>query len=187
MSTILDEIEKRRAHRGISEKTISRDIVERIMKAATLAPSCFNNQPWRFLACLSPDSLARMKETLTEGNYWAKKSPFIVAACTKPSLDCRLNEGRDYAFFGLGLAVENLVLQAVREGLIAHPIAGFKPETVKKTFSIPRDFVVVTLIIIGFPGDPAHLNESHKKMEVSLRDRKPLNEVIAYDSWTIVS
>ena len=43
------EIETRRARRGLNEKAIPEDVLARIMTAATYAPSCFNNQPWRFL------------------------------------------------------------------------------------------------------------------------------------------
>ena len=46
MSKIVPEIETRRA---LSEEPVPEDVLARIMTAATYAPSCFNNQPWRFL------------------------------------------------------------------------------------------------------------------------------------------
>ena len=46
---LIPEIIQRRAKRALSEKKIPQDIVDRIMKATTFAPSCSNNQPWRFL------------------------------------------------------------------------------------------------------------------------------------------
>ena len=49
MSRILEEIEIRRVRRALSEKPVPGDALARNMTAATCAPSCFNNQPWRFL------------------------------------------------------------------------------------------------------------------------------------------
>ena len=49
VSRILEEIEIRRVRRALSEKPVPGDALARNMTAATYAPSCFNNQPWRFL------------------------------------------------------------------------------------------------------------------------------------------
>jgi nitroreductase len=98
-------------------------------------------------------------------------------------LGCQLNDRRDYAFFDCGLATENLVLQAVKEGLYAHPIAGFNPLAVKEKFNIPADFIVITLVAVGYPGDDASLNEKHRQLEHGPRIRKPESEVICYDAW----
>ena len=114
----------------------------------------------------------------------ARKSPLIVLVLTEPDLDCRLSDRRDYSFFSTGLAVENLVLQAVGEGLIAHPIAGFKPEGIKDALGIPQELVLLTLVVVGYPGDEAHLNEKHIALEHSPRDRKPPEEVIHYEHWS---
>jgi hypothetical protein len=49
MSKIVPEIETRRARRALREEPVPEEVLARIMTAATYAPSCFNNQPWRFL------------------------------------------------------------------------------------------------------------------------------------------
>jgi nitroreductase len=183
VSEVVREIELRRARRALSDKAISKATIERIMTAATWAPSCFNNQPWRFVVVERRAELERVKEFLAGGNYWAKKSPLIVLVLTQADLDCRLSDRRDYAFFSTGLAVENMVLQAVREGLIAHPIAGYKPEAIKEALGVPAELVLLTLVIIGYPGDESHLNEKHIALEHSSRSRKPPGEVIRYNRW----
>ncbi len=183
MAGLLHEIETRRAKRALSEKKIPKEVVKRIMTAATYAPSCFNNQPWRFMVVTEEKRLEDMNAALSGGNYWAKKAPVIVAVITKPDLDAQLSDRRDYALLGCGLAMENLVLQAFKEGLIAHPMAGFDPFVVKERFSIPEEFIVIALIAIGCPGEESHLSEKHLKMEHSPRERKPEPEVISYNAW----
>ncbi len=179
---LLKEIEERRALRALSPEPVPEDQIERILQAAHLAPSCFNHQGWRFVA-VSGEPLAALKEALTEGNKWATRAPLIVAAATKPSLDCRLDEGRDYAAFDLGLAVMNLVLQATHEGLVAHPIAGYAPKKVRAVLGIPEDYVVQALIIIGKRGTDELLSDWQKQRETGPRERKPLEEAAFRDRW----
>jgi nitroreductase len=182
-SEILREIAIRRARRALSEKPIPEEVLARIMTAATYAPSCFNNQPWRFLVVNREQELAIVKDNLSRGNYWARKAPVIVLVFTKPDLDCRLSDRRDYAFFSTGLAVESMMLQAASEGLIAHPIAGYKPAPLKEAFGVDSDMILLTLVIIGYPGDEAHLSDEHRQLEHSARDRKPEEQVIMYNRW----
>lgn len=185
MPELLKEIDNRRANRAMSDEQIPAATMARIMTAATLAPSCFNNQSWRFVVINESAALDKAREALTEGNYWAKKAPALVVVVTKNDLDCRLSEGRDYALFDCGLATQNLLLQALKEGVYAHPMAGFDPVVVKKAFDIPDEYVVITLVALGFPGSDAHLSEKHVKGETSPRDRKPEQEVISYNAWAL--
>jgi nitroreductase len=187
MGEIIREIEIRRARRALSDRAIPENVVRRILHAATLAPSCSNNQPWRFIAVKEPEGLAKARNTLSGGNYWAKPAPLIMIASTREDLDCRLSDDRNYALLGLGLAVENLILQSFKEGLIAHPIAGFNPLKIKEAFSIPKDFTVIVLIIIGYPGDEDHLSEKHRKDEHAERTRLEESKVISYETWTFES
>ena len=183
MSGLIREIKMRRANRALSEKKIPSEVVGRIMTAATYAPSCFNNQSWRFIVVTKEEGLNEIHAALPEANYWVKKAPMVVVVATRLDLGCQLNDRRDYAFFDCGLATENLVLQAVKEGLYAHPIAGFNPLAVKEKFNIPEDFIVITLVAVGYPGDNASLNEKHRQLEHGPRVRKPESEVISYNVW----
>jgi nitroreductase len=183
MAGIIPEIEKRRARRALGNKPIPPEIITRIMNAAVLAPSCANNQPWRFVVVHREPSLAQVKTAFSDGNYWAKQAPLIIAVCTRANLDCLPPDGRQYALFDTGLAAQNCILQAVKEGLVAHPIAGFAPEAVRRTLGIPADVTVITLIIVGYPGDTSTLNQKHREAENTERVRLPQHKVIMYNTW----
>ncbi len=183
MSGLLKEIEERRAKRAFSEKKIPIDVQNRLMTASTYAPSCFNSQPWRFMIVTEQDGLAKLHSSLTEGNYWAKKAPLQIVVATKTSFDAKLSDNREYALFGCGLAAENLLLQAIKEGLYAHPIAGFDPLVVKKAFNIPEDYIVINIIAVAYPGPLDGLSEKHISAEQSERNRKPEEMVICRNNW----
>ncbi len=180
---ILSAIMNRRAARALASDPIPHDDIEEIVSAGTLAPSCYNNQPWRIIAVTKPEILEQVKEALAPGNAWAKKAPLILVLATRPCDDCRLDEGRDYAHFDLGLCAMNIMLQATHLGYIAHPIAGFTPKKVRQKLSIPQDYDIVTLIIVGKKGNADNLEPWQQTAETAPRERKPLNEVVFYNTW----
>jgi nitroreductase len=184
MKGLLKEIEERRANRAIREDKLEADIINRLMTAATYAPSCFNSQPWRFMVVTEKESLGKVHSSLTGGNYWAQKAPLIVVVATKTSFDAKLSDNREYALYGCGLAAENLLLQAIKEGLYAHPMAGFDPLVIKEAFEIPEDYIVINLIAVGYPGSLEGLSEKHIAAEASERKRKPKEEVICENRWS---
>ena len=85
--------------------------------------------------------------------------------------------------FDTGMASLGLMLQATREGLYAHPMAGFDPMKVRERFSVGPETRVITMIALGHPGPVDGLNESHRESETSERSRKPLDEVVFRNAW----
>ena len=185
--TVLPELVERRARRALAADPIAEEIVSRLLEAATLPPSCFNSQPWRIVA-VSGERLAEVRAALSENNKWALRAPLIAVFATRPALDCRLDAGRDMALFDLGQSALAFMLQATREGLYAHPIAGFAPAKVAKAVDLPEDFVIATLVIVGRPGDESLLSERQVSGEHDARQRRPLGEVAFRDrfgeAWT---
>lgn len=172
-------IELRRAKRALSEDKVSDEQLEILLKAAHLAPSCANKQPWRFIVVRSQDTLTKLHESLSGGNYWMKKAPVLIVVHSKKDMDCQLSDNRDYFLFDLGQAVAFLQIQATQMGLVAHPVAGFDPIIVKELLSIPQEHVVITIIAVAYPtGDLSKLSEKHQTAELSERDRQPLENVV---------
>ena len=183
MSEILKPIENRRARRALSDRPIPRKTAETLLRAAHLAPSCFNNQPWRLIAVDDPETLTAIKNAMPGANYWAGPSPLIVAIASRRDLDCALSDSRDYFLFGCGMAIGNLMTQATEMELIAHPIAGYKPTVVKEILGIPAEYTLITLVIVGHPGDVDQLSEKHRAIELGPRDRKPLDQVVSWNRF----
>ncbi|MFC2078360.1 nitroreductase family protein [Candidatus Bipolaricaulota bacterium] len=184
---LISAIKNRRTRRAITAQPIDRETLELLFQAAHLAPSCSNNQPWRFVIVEDAAVLGEVKEHLTGGNYWVKASPCIVAAASRGDLDCQIPDGREYYLFGCGVAAMNLMLQATELGLIAHPIAGFKSKAVEEVLQIPGDFTLIALIVLGHPTDDhSALSEKHQIEETAPRDRHPLPDVISWNRFNLV-
>jgi len=184
VSEVLKSIALRYARRSLSDEPITRQTAELLLRAAHLAPSCANNQPWRFIAVDDPGVLDRVKEHLSGGNYWAKPSPLIIAVASRPDLDCRIPDGREYYAFGCGMAAMNLMLQATELGLIAHPIAGFRQAPIRAVLEIPDSYQLITLVILGHTTeDHSGLSDKHRAEETLERTRRPLDEVVSWNRF----
>ncbi len=177
MFTSLTEIlNKRKASRAISSEKLNDEIINKLMSAAQLSASCFNNQPWRFLFLTEPSALEKGRKALSDGNSWAKTAPLLIAGFSKNDLDCQMKNGRNYYLFDLGMACQLILLQATELNLIARPMAGYSPQVIHEEFNIPTEWEVYVMIAVGYEGDISQLSEDLQKKSLAPRTRKPLAE-----------
>lgn len=179
-----EAIQKRRALRSLQHAEITDKLMEELARAAQLSPSCFNNQPWRFVFVTGDEQLQKIYETLSKGNDWAKKSNCIVAVCSGKDLDCIVKE-REYYLFDTGMAAAFLQLKATDLGLVTHPIAGFDATKAGKILEIPADMELITLIIIGAPTEniSPDLSEEMVNIEKNRPPRKNFSEFAFVDRY----
>lgn len=172
-----EAMENRRAYRSLVPVTIDSNMVTELAGAASLAPSCYNNQPWRFVFVYDAPKLSELKSSLAAGNEWALKASMIIAVFSKAKDDCVI-KNRSYHQFDTGLAAAHLILKATDMGLVAHPIAGYDEASAKKACAIPDDYTLITLIIVGKKDDHVHddLTPWQKESELHRPARKAFNE-----------
>ena len=179
---ILDEIMKRRSGRAFSDKPVSDEMLNSILEAARWAPSCANTQAWNFIVLKEPDVLAQAHESLSKGNAYAKVAPVMILVAAKEDGGCPAH-GLPYFTMDVGLAVENMLLQAVHLGLIGHPTAGWNEDQLKALTGIPAEYRIVTVVFIGYEGDPSMLDERLQEKEKAPRTRKELSEIVHWNGW----
>jgi nitroreductase len=141
-------VQKRRSYRGLDPVEITDAVVKQLAQSASLAPSCYNNQPWKFIFIRSKEKLEKMHAVLSKGNEWVHDASCIIAVMSKKDLDCVIKE-REYYLFDTGIAVGQMLLTATELGLVAHAIAGYAPDKAKKLLSIPDEWNLIALIAVG--------------------------------------
>ena len=153
-----------------------------VLEAARWAPSHGNTQPARFLVGRRGDeTYERIFELLSKRNKgWAHPAAVLLLACAATENEKGTVPMPEY---GVGLAAENLVLQAVAEGLVAHQMGGFNKEGAKLVFSLPLDVEPQTVIALGTLGSPDLLDEDRRAKELAPRRRKPLSEIAFTGEW----
>lgn len=177
-------IQERRSLRSLEPVKITREMVFEMASAIRLAPSCFNNQPWRFVFVIDPKKLQELFATLSPGNDWAKKASAIAAIFSKKEFDCVLKE-REYFQFDTGMATAFLLLKATEMGLVAHPIAGFDYQAVKTVLRLPAEMSLIALVIIGRKSETidASLSEKQKAMEPIRPERLAPEKFVWFDEY----
>lgn len=161
---VIKAINERRAYRSLKPAKITEELIRDLTRCAGLAPSCFNNQPSRFVFVHEPEALKNLHPALSQGNEWAHSASMIVVVFSKREDDCIIKD-REYHQFDCGLAVAFLLLRATELGLVAHPIAGFSPKKTKEILKIPDEYKVITLIMIGEHSETISPVLSEKQVE----------------------
>jgi nitroreductase len=181
---VIDAITTRRAYRSLAPVPITEELVRDLARCAQLAPTCFNNQPARFVFVYDPAVLEKMRVVFNKGNEWCWDASMIVAVLAEKESDCVIKE-REYYLFDTGIQTALLILRATELGLVAHPIAGYTPQKVREVLGIPDDMVVVTLVLVGRRAEAVNprLSEKQIEWEKNRPERLPLAQVAFFNRY----
>lgn len=167
-------------------KAVSHEQVIALLEAARWAPSCFGDQPWRFVVwnkASNPEAWQQAFDCLVPGNQaWVKDAPVLMLVCADTLFSHNQQPNR-WAQYDTGAAAENLCLQASALGLTAHQMGGFDASMAREKFNIPVQYTLMAMISVGHPADVATLSGDALARETAARKRKPLSELFFDSNW----
>jgi nitroreductase len=166
------------------DRPVPPEVIDRLLEAARWAPSSRNAQPWRYIVFDRRDgpALEKARACLNPGNrIWAGRAPLLLLAVAETvSAGGRINPK---AFHDLGLANENLMLQAIAMGLHCRPMGGFDHECARRSFGVPPEFEPAVMIAVGYPGNAADLPDEIRARESMPRDRRRVEAIAFLGAW----
>lgn len=170
--------------RALSPKKIEREVIATLFEAARWAPSCFNEQPWRYLFATQDDPAAfdALASLLVPGNAWAKNG-YLLALSVAHGVFERNGKPNPHAWHDVGAASENMFLQAAELGLYMHEMAGFDRERASALLASDARLEPVAMVAVGYPGDPAALVEAQRAGETAPRQRMPATGFVFEGTW----
>ena len=148
-----------------------------ILEAARLAPSAFNEQPWRFIFGKRGDeTFTQILNGLGEFNQtWARNSSVLVLFVGTKQ---RVNGDPHPSFkYDVGLAVSQGTLEAHHRGYVTHQMTGFNHDSMCKTFDLTT-LEPVVVVAIGKQADSDILPEQMAEREKAQSSRKSLTDLI---------
>lgn len=167
-------------------KPISEDDLTKIFEAARWAPSCFGDQPWRYIVFnryVDQTAWDKALNCLAKKNQlWAQNAPVLLLAVAHEKFSQNGKPNR-WAQYDTGAASENLCLQATALGFCAHQMGGFDLKKTQSEFNIPADFTPMAMIALGYQCTVDHLAEDFQEAEVAPRSRNPLNQHFFLGEW----
>lgn len=169
-----------------ANQSVSEAQVISLLEAARWAPSCFGDQPWRFVVCNKTNNLQAWQaafDSLVPGNQgWAVNAPVLLLICAD-TLFGHNDKPNKWAAYDTGAATENLCLQATADGLMAHQMGGFDAEKARAAFNVPARYQILAMVSIGYPAAIESLSGEAKERELAPRSRKPLGELFFNGQW----
>ena len=178
---VIELLRARHASRSFLDDPLPEEVVAELIEAVRLTPSCFNNQPWRYLFLSSPDAREKGRQALSKGNAWAGRAPLLVVGYTREEDDCVIPDGRKYHQFDLGMATMDLSLAATARGLVVRPFAGYSPATLKELFPdhLADPVQPLVMLAVGYLSENEdHLPPEKKGLERKPRARKDAGEIV---------
>lgn len=167
-------IASRWSPRAFSNQSPDKNQVYRLLQAAGMAPSAFNDQPWAFLVGFKGDDTWQMiLDVLVEFNQnWARQAPVLMLALGRTVASGNPSRSNPSWMYDAGQSVAYLTFQAAHEGLWVHQMGGFSAEKATAAFSVPDHWKVLTAIALGYMGDKATLPSDLAAIENGPKDRK---------------
>lgn len=191
--TLFDAIYTQRAIRSFRPDPIPREIVTRVVEAATKAPSGGNSQPWAFIAVQDPElrkqmavfardgfqkmyEMAKARQEPGDPPPFPRLRPMIEAFETIPVLivACLVNAPSQYG--SIFPAIQNLLLAARALNIGAALTTGWAMphnSEIKSLLRLPENVDPVAFIPLGYPD----------KERYGPTTRRPVDEVLHWDEW----
>jgi nitroreductase len=177
---ILELIISRQSDRKYSNKPVENEKLQRIIEAGRMAPSACNAQPWKFIIVTEPKLIGKIAEAasarLIDMNRFVAQAPLLlVMVREKPNMSSKVGgtiKNKDYSLIDIGIASENMCLQAKAEGLGSCMIGWFDERMLRKILSIPKSKRVELIITLGYS-----LSEQREKR------RKPADVTVSYNKY----
>jgi len=177
---ILELIVRRQSDRKYSKQPVEKEKLGRIIEAGRMAPSACNAQPWKFIVVDEPVLLGQIAEAasakLLGMNGFVGQAPLmIVVVREQPNFTSKIGatiKNKGYSLIDIGIASENICLQAEAEGLGSCMLGWFDEPQVQKILGIPKTKRVELIITIGYP-----MSEKREKK------RKPAEVTVSYNKY----
>jgi nitroreductase len=169
---VFEAVQKRKSSRRYEEKSVSKEVLDKILEAARFSPSAKNIQPWHFIVVTG----AEKRKVLSKGLYakFLSGTPAVIVLCGDQKAS------PDWYVVDVALAGENMVLAATSEGLGTCWVGSFDEKEVKALLFIPENLRVVALLAIGYAKEEAGISSRVIRF---IRRRKTFNEIVSWESY----
>jgi nitroreductase len=167
-------------------RPVPREHLLALAEAARWAPSCFGDQPWRYIVCdRSDDDSAwqRAFECLAEGNQsWARNAPVLMLAIAD-SLFVHNGKPNRWGQYDCGAASMSLCVQAAGMGLMVHQMGGFDPDRARASFAIPERYMPIAMIAVGYQMAEDDIPDELREREHAARERRAIGQSFFAGHW----
>ena len=174
-------VKQRFSARKYTGQPVKRELLEKCIEAARLAPSASNSQPWHFVLVDEPELVKKVAaetwdRVLSFNKFAQSAAAIVVMVMEKPKVITQLGgriKNKEYPLIDIGIAAEHFCLQATEEGLGTCMVGWFNEKPIKHLLNIPKNKTIGLLITVGYPNYNKQLQKK----------RKAFSEIVSYNSY----
>ena len=165
----IETIMTRTSIRSFTDRAVSADTVEMLLRAGMAAPTAVNLQPWHFVVVNDRAKIDELGGNGRQSQMW-HESPLVIVVCGNME---KAMEGVGQAFWvqDCSAATENILLAAHALGLGAvwtgcYPIEE-RVANISHVLGLPEHIVPLCAIVMGYPNENPQPKDKWKPENVS--------------------
>lgn len=165
----IETIMTRTSIRSFTDRAVSADTVEMLLRAGMAAPTAVNLQPWHFVVVNDRAKIDELGGNGRQSQMW-HESPLVIVVCGNME---KAMEGVGQAFWvqDCSAATENILLAAHALGLGAvwtgcYPIEE-RVANISQVLGLPEHIVPLCAIVMGYPNESSQPKDKWKPENVS--------------------
>ena len=188
-----DAIKTRRAIKKFDKNhKMDSNEIKFLMELAILSPTSYNQQNWRFVTVTDQnikDKISKAARNQAQpsdgslviilcgntnawqenlGRYWKnatkEREQLVINALRKKYSD-NLQNRRDEVMKSCGFAAQTIMLAAKQIGLDSCPMGGFEHDELAKIINLPKDHIIVMMVVVGKALEPSGPRGGQLKLE----------------------
>ena len=165
--------EERYSVRSFTDKAVTQEDLDKILKAGHVAPTACNIQPQRILVINSEEAITKLKGC-TKCHF---NAPTALLVCySKEACWKRRYDGANSGEIDASIVTTHMMLEAASIGVGTTWVMHFDPFAMQENFNIPENIKPMALLVMGYPANESEPIELHSKY-------RPIDEVVFYDTF----
>ncbi len=152
---MLELLIKRRSIRKFKPDIVEQDKIDKLVRAALLAPSSRRINPWQFIVVTDRDILTRLAAAKVHGSAFLKGAPLAIVVIADETKSDVWVEDTSIASIIIQLAAEDMGLGScwiqIRKRM--HDAEQTSEDYVRRLLEIPENYKVASVIAVGHPDE----------------------------------
>ena len=150
--------------RDYNNKKVEPEKLEKILEAAHVAPTAANLQPVHLIVVQSEEGLAKIGKA---ANIYGASLAIIVCADHDKAW-VRPFDGKQTGDIDASILTDHMMLQATELGLGTVWVCYFKPDVLRKEFTLPDNLEPINILALGYADTEEKGSDRHKTERISL-------------------
>lgn len=150
--------EKRYSCRKFSNRTVEKELLDRIVAAAQKAPTAVNRQPFQIFRMESEEAKANICK-VTKHTFGA--NAFFVIGYKQQDAWIREFDGRNFAAVDGAIVATHMMLETADLGLATTWVGHFDAPKLKEIYPEMQDYELIALFPVGYAAEDAEPSPRH--------------------------